>query len=235
MSTEIRVQVSVVPATEDTSIAQWGQVKSLVNKFNKETVRAASTGPIIVSSALGILTPNPPLIDMDGVTLNDGDRVLLKDQLDSTVNGIYIVNVTDNTLTRSEDFADGSILMNNTGVYVAEGNTNGDKKFTVVSDGVLTVGTSSIIFTKEGSDSGLKRAVGDFSGDDSSKEFIVAHNFNLTDNHAYSAIVKNLTNGKQTIVHTTPTIGAEANSITITFDVAPSSSETFRVYLESLE
>ena len=147
--TRIVSQIAVVPATKNTSIAQWGQVKEYVDKRVKETVRVSTVSEITGTYADGVFTPDTPLTTLDGVTLAENDRILVKDQVDATQNGIYIVDATGSTLTRSDDFLANAIIMNNTTVPVAEGDTNADTKWVVVSDGVLTVDTSSILFVKD--------------------------------------------------------------------------------------
>ena len=52
------------------------------------------------------------------------------------------VNGTGGVIKRREDFAEGKIILNNTFVNVMEGQDNGDTRWTIVSNGVLTVGTS---------------------------------------------------------------------------------------------
>ena len=232
--TKIVSQIAVVPATKDTSIAQWGQVKEYVNKRVKETVRVATTGEIAGSYVDGVLTPDAPITVLDGITLAENDRILVKDQADATKNGIYIIDATGSTLTRSKDFLANAIIMNNTTVSVAEGDTNADTKWVVVSDGVLTVDTSSILFVKEVSDSGFKKAHGKFTGDGTTTEFDVTHNFNLTDPKAYQITVRDNAKNDIIVAHE-PKTGSEANVITLTFDIAPETTEVFDVYLICLE
>lgn len=62
----------------------------------KPPVKVATTQNIVLDSAQTI----------DGVTLVEGDRVLVKDQLDAVENGIYDV-VETGPWTRSSDFVDG--------------------------------------------------------------------------------------------------------------------------------
>lgn len=232
--TKIVSQVAVVPATKDTSIAQWGQVKEYVDKRVKETVRVATTGEITGTYSDGVFTPDSPVTTIDGITLAENDRILVKDQADATQNGIYVVDATGATLTRSDDFKASSIIMNNTTIPVAEGTTNVDTKWVVVSDGVLTVDTSSILFVKDVGDSGFKNAHGTFTGDGTTTEFDVMHNFNLTDTKAYQITVRDNAKNDIIVAHK-PKTGSEANAITLTFDVAPLVTETFYVYLICLE
>ena len=232
--TRIVSQIAVVPATKNTSIAQWGQVKDYVDKRVKETVRVATTGEITGTYADGVLTPDAPVTTVDDITVAENDRILIKDQADATQNGIYIVDATGSALTRSDDFLSGAIIMNNTTVSVAEGTTNADTKWVVVSDGVLTVDASSIIFVKEVGDNGFRKAHGTFTGDDATKEFDVVHNFNLTDAKAYQITVRDNAKNDIIVAHE-PKTGSEANVITLSFDNPPKTTETFDVYLICLE
>lgn len=232
--TRIVSQIAVVPATKNTSIAQWGQVKEYVDKRVKETVRVSTVSEITGTYADGVFTPDTPLTTLDGVTLAENDRILVKDQVDATQNGIYIVDATGSTLTRSDDFLANAIIMNNTTVPVAEGDTNADTKWVVVSDGVLTVDTSSILFVKDVEEGGFKKAHGTFTGDGSTTEFDVMHNFNLTDTKAYQITVRDNAKNDIIVAHE-PKTGSEANAITLSFDIAPETTEVFDVYLICLE
>jgi hypothetical protein len=64
----------------------------MLNLPYKESVRVATNGPINLGSALGAI---------DGYTLQVGDRVLVKDQIDPVENGIYVY--TGSGFTRSTD------------------------------------------------------------------------------------------------------------------------------------
>ena len=55
-----------------------------------------------------------------GVELNNGDRVLLTNQINKTENGIWIFNGKSNAMTRAND-ADSPTKINNAIVYVTEG------------------------------------------------------------------------------------------------------------------
>ena len=50
----------------------------------KDSVRVATTAAITISTALNVGDT------IDGVTLADGDRVLVKNQTDASQNGIYV-------------------------------------------------------------------------------------------------------------------------------------------------
>lgn len=63
-------------------------------------VRAASTANVTIATLDAGQT-------LDGVTLAQNDRVLLKNQTDATQNGIYVINADGNAATRATDYAAG--------------------------------------------------------------------------------------------------------------------------------
>jgi hypothetical protein len=99
-------------------------------KVWKEPVVAAANSDIPLSGA-------SPLV-IDGVTLNDGDRVLLFGQSDQTQNGIYVVSDDGSgyLLERAEDFNASTPLyeINGTVVVVLRGDTYADKAFILATD-----------------------------------------------------------------------------------------------------
>ena len=80
-----RGTVEVPQAKTNAEAVNLGQVKDLVNRYNKEPVRVATTAELTGSYAAGVLTLDSPLTTLDGVTLADKDAVLVKDQSDKTV------------------------------------------------------------------------------------------------------------------------------------------------------
>ena len=228
--------VEVPQAKTNAEAVNLGQVKDLVNRYNKEPVRVATTANLAGTYATGVLTLTSPLTTLDGVTLADTDAVLVKDQTDKTQNGIYTIDATGNTLTRRDDFAEGKTILNNTFVNVMEGTANGDTRWTIVSDGALKVNTSNITFAKDidTAASSIKVAKGSITGDDSTTAFNVAHNHNLKDVNAYMLLIKDNA-GNTVYADDVPTTSNEANSITVTFSTAPASGETYKVFVLGLE
>ena len=231
-----RGTVEVPQAKTNAEAVNLGQVKDLVNRYNKEPVRVATTAELTGTYTTGVLTLDSALTTLDGVTLAENDAVLVKDQADKTQNGIYVIDSTGNTLTRREDFEEGKVILNNTFVNVMEGTANGDSRWTVVSDGVLTVNTSNIQFVKDidTSSSSINVVKGSITGDDVTTAFNVAHNLNLTDVNAYILLIKDSA-GNTIYADDVPTLANEANSITVTFSVAPVTGETYKVFILGLE
>ena len=231
-----RGTVEVPQAKTNKEAVNLGQVKDLVNRYNKEPVRVATTAELTGTYTTGVLTLDSTLTTLDGVTLAENDAVLVKDQADKTQNGIYVIDSTGNTLTRREDFEEGKVILNNTFVNVMEGTANGDSRWTVVSDGVLTVNTSNIQFVKDidTSSSSINVVKGSITGDDVTTAFNVAHNLNLTDVNAYILLIKDSA-GNTVYADDVPTLANEANSITVTFSGAPVTGETYKVFILGLE
>lgn len=104
----------------------------------KNPVRVASTANVTVSG---------PGASIDGVSLSNGDRVLLKDQSTASQNGIYVFNGAASALTRATDADAGSELVN-AAVFVSEGTANADTAWVCTTDGTITVGSTSLAFVQ---------------------------------------------------------------------------------------
>jgi len=112
----------------------------------KLSVRAASTGNINTAS---------PGTTIDGVTLANGDRVLLKDQSTGSQNGIYVFNGSGSAMTRSTD-ADTSVEVNpGMFTWVEEGTVNADSGWILTTNAPITLATTSLTFTLFSSASAL--------------------------------------------------------------------------------
>lgn len=101
----------------------------------KESVRVATTAAVDLASVTTV----------DGITLADGDRVLVKNQSTASENGIYVHNA--GVLTRADDANDGE-LSPGSFTFVEEGTVNADAGFVISTDGDITVGTTGITWTQ---------------------------------------------------------------------------------------
>lgn len=104
---------------------------------------------------------------VDGVTLAVGNRLLVKDQIDQTQNGIY--DVTDIgsgssnwILTRALDYDNSPTGEITSGTYtiVGEGTVNATNLFVMTTPGVITVGTSNIVFSPFNSAANINAGTG---------------------------------------------------------------------------
>jgi len=105
----------------------------------KDSCVAATTGNITISTALN----NGDTLD--GVTLSDGDRVLVKDQSTASQNGIYVVGSSP---SRAVDLAAGADAAGMF-TFVEQGSVNADNGFVCTSNkGSAVVGTNNLTFAQ---------------------------------------------------------------------------------------
>lgn len=123
-------------------VARKGYVDGVAQGLNlKESTAAASTGNIDLSVSSD---PRP----IDGVSVQDGEAVLLKDQTDATENGIYIANTAADptTWTRAADFDESSDVTSGSFTFVRDGTENGSTSFTVISEDPIELGVDDIVW-----------------------------------------------------------------------------------------
>ena len=105
----------------------------------KDSVKVATTGNITISTALNSGD------SIDGVTLADNDRVLVKDQSTPSQNGIYIVGSSP---SRADDLAAGADAAGMF-TFVEQGSVNADNGFVCTSNkGSAVVGTNNLTFAQ---------------------------------------------------------------------------------------
>lgn len=99
-------------------------------------VITASTTNVSISSAPGTI---------GGVSMANGDRVLLAGQSTESQNGIYVFNGTGSALTRARDADSATNLGRGRAVKVIAG-THAKKWFTHLTAGEITLGSTSLVF-----------------------------------------------------------------------------------------
>ena len=87
---------------------------------------------------------NPPA-SLDGVTLTDQMRVLVKDQSTTSQNGIYVYDLATTALVRASDFDSAGEIQGGDFAFVTGGNTY-DNTGWVQTATVTTVGTDPIVW-----------------------------------------------------------------------------------------
>lgn len=117
--------------------------KNLVSSVSdyKDSVRVATRTNINLASAI---------LSVDGVSLSDKDRVLLLGQTTQSQNGIYTWSVSTSQLTRATDADSIFELSPGCKVYVEEGNSFRKTTWTLITPGIISPGTTSLVFAKEG-------------------------------------------------------------------------------------
>ena len=138
-STLSQVRVATTPSNANDA-ASKSYVDATINGLDvKNSVRAATTGNITIASDLNVGD------SIDGVTLADGDRVLVKNQTDASENGVYTAGASP---ARATDFDADSEVTAGAFFFVEEGSTNADSGFVVSTNGAITVGSTNIAFTQ---------------------------------------------------------------------------------------
>lgn len=102
----------------------------------KAPVRVATTAAITLSG----------LQSIDGVTVVAGDRVLVKNQATGADNGIYEADT--GAWTRTKDFNGSYDTLRGTIVHVNEGNSNTGSFWEVSTSDPITIGTTSLTFSR---------------------------------------------------------------------------------------
>jgi len=103
----------------------------------KDSARVASTADVNLAS---------PGASIDGVSLSQGDRVLLKNQTDASQNGIYVWDSASTAMTRATDMDAGDEFPG-AAVFVREGTDNADIGYVCSTDSV-NLGTTDITFVE---------------------------------------------------------------------------------------
>lgn len=136
--------------TADTDAATWGQVRALINGVDwKASVRASTTADVDLATG-GLLT-------VDGVDLDDGDRVLVTEQTDPTENGIYLAHA--GAWTRAPDADTSGDVTPGMATFVEEGTANGNQQWALATDAPINLGVTGLTFIQIGS-SGAAPAAG---------------------------------------------------------------------------
>ena len=129
--------VAGVTPTQDTHLATKGYVDATAQGLDaKESVRALATVQTTLSGTQTI----------DGVSLVDGDRVLLTGQTNPAENGIYVVHA--GAWLRAADATTGAQVTPGMFTFVEEGTTFSDTGWVLTSDGPTTLGTTALPFVQ---------------------------------------------------------------------------------------
>jgi len=140
----VDVNTSKIVNVTDPTSAQDAATKAYVDSVKqaldiKDSVRVATTANITIATALN----NGDTLD--GVTLADGDRVLVKDQSTASENGIYVVSSSP---ARSTDANTSAKVTSGLFTFVEEGTTNGDNGFVLTTNDTITLDTTNLTFTQ---------------------------------------------------------------------------------------
>jgi hypothetical protein len=132
----------VAEPTDNAHIATKGYVDAARQGLDvKASVRVASVAPVAIASALEAGDV------IDGVTLVEGDRVLLKDQSTASENGIYVA-VASGAAPRADDANTSAKVTTGMFTFVSEGTVNADNGFVLTTNDAITLGTTGLTFVQ---------------------------------------------------------------------------------------
>jgi len=216
----------------------------------KQSVKVATTASLSAdydngtSGYLATLTNNSTqaVLEVDGVTLANGNRILVKNQGTAAHNGIYEVTdagsiSTNWVLTRASDADNspgiaGAEVTSGMFCFVEQGSTNGDSGFVLTTNDTITLGVTGLNFTVFATSGTLVAGEG-LSKDGDTLKVNVAATGGIeisSDSLQLKATVAGdgltLTNGVLDVAGTTDRISVTANAIDIATTYAGQSSIT---------
>lgn len=128
--------------TDDAHAATKGYVDAARSGLDvKESVRAATTGPLTIATDL----ENGDVVD--GVTLATGDRVLVKNQSSGAENGIYVVQASGSAV-RAADANSSSEVTAGMFTFVSEGTVNADSGWVLATNDTIILDTTPLSFVQ---------------------------------------------------------------------------------------
>ena len=134
----------------DNSLANKAYVDSVSQGLDvKNSVEAATTANLSATYSNGTagvgatLTFGTAVTTLDGYTLVNGDRILVKDQTNAFENGIY-TRTSSTVFTRAIDADTSSDLSGGVFVFVEQGTLNGDNGYVFTHNGAPTIGSTNL-------------------------------------------------------------------------------------------
>ena len=140
----VNVNTSRIINVTDPTNAQDAATKAYVDAVKqaldiKDSVRVATTANITISSDLNVGDT------IDGVTLANGDRVLVKDQSTGSQNGIYTAGAVP---ARAADANTDAEVTAGMFVFVEEGTANADNGYVLTTNDTISLDSTSLTFTQ---------------------------------------------------------------------------------------
>ncbi|CAB4160209.1 hypothetical protein UFOVP724_111 [uncultured Caudovirales phage] len=147
---EAAAQSATISQANDAKLALVSAVRAYVDEKFETAVQGLDFKAAVKTASTTNVTIASPGAAINGHSLVNGDRVLLKAQTDATQNGIYVFDTTTTAMTRAAD-ADDSPDGEVTGgllVYVEQGNLAGTSWVMTSPAGGVVIGTDELTFVQ---------------------------------------------------------------------------------------
>ena len=149
LSDPVQAQDAATKAYVD-SVTEGLHIQPSCSAATTTTLATISGGTVTYNngtSGVGAtLTTTGSYTTIDGVTLSDGMRILVKDEVTTANNGIY-VRTSSTVLTRATDFDTPTAMAGGDFTFITAG-TQYDSTGWVMVEPVTTVGTSAVVWTQ---------------------------------------------------------------------------------------
>jgi hypothetical protein len=225
---EANVVINAVPVDPNHAV-RLIDLENAVGQHYKESVRVVATTNIS-GFAAGTISDAGVFADIDGVTVDVGDRILLIGQLDMTQNGIYTVADLGDpwSLTRAADFDSSSDIFSGVKIHVNQGTSHHDQTFILVTDNPITLDSTSLRFELV-SDliKAIKERVFTLIADGSTTEYVYNHLFG---SRLVTVTVIDQTDWSDVFV---PVQRIDVNNVKLTFALPPAAGRTFSIIIRT--
>jgi hypothetical protein len=135
---------SVATPTDSGDAANKSYIDNLINglpsAYRYRNVKVATTTNVNLS--------NPATSTIDGISVSQGDRVLVHQQNTPSQNGIYVFDSSSTAMTRATDSDLWDELVGSL-VYVDQGSTQGEYRYFCTSNSGGTLGSTAVTYTQD--------------------------------------------------------------------------------------
>lgn len=192
------VKISELPSASSVNVAAYVPVSSgeFTEKFTVEDIGSINVKQSVRLATTANIGSLFATLNVDGITVEDGDRVLVKDQTFAEQNGIYIVSSTG-SWTRTTDFDSNSKIKKGLIVYVLEGDQNRLTAWTLTTSDI-NLDNLPLVFNQIGS-----------------SNLAILENFIRTNNSGENLFIAGRGTGSvyvENVIITTRTISTEAGN-----------------------
>ena len=115
-------------------------IAGLPSAYRYRNVKVATTGDLDLS--------NPGTATIDGISLSQGDRVLIHNQNTPAQNGIYVFDSSSTAMVRATDSDAWDELVGSL-VYVDQGSTQAEYRYFCTSNSGGTLGSTAVTYTQD--------------------------------------------------------------------------------------